>query len=262
MRDRLEKIAVEATKYLREMSGEEGLDRVIGTHDNDTTKVVDKLAEDFILEKLNETGYSVAYVTEESGTIEKKGAEFVAVIDPLDGSTNYLNGITWASVSIALFSRSGAPVAGVIGEIFSGKTYSYDSSGTYVNGLRIEQFPLPKQRIVLPYFDKTGLNQTSLILSWIEGSYKTRNLGAASLDMILVCTGRAYLFVDLRNKLRNVDIASSLSFCERLGIHPFNLDGERITIDLQRVSVIKNVLVTPDSSLSQKILKMWKALSS
>lgn len=262
MRNILEKISAEATKYLREMSGREGIDRVLGTHGDDTTKVIDKLAEDFVLEKLNETGISMTYVTEETGTIRREGSEYVAVIDPLDGSTNFLNGITWAAVSISVYSSQGTPVAGIVGEIFSGKTYSYDETGAYINGKRVESVPSPKQRIVLPYFDRTKLREITQVLSSIEGNYKTRNLGAASLDMLLVCTGRAYLFLDVRNKLRNVDIASSLNFCEKVSIPPFNLEGDRISIDLNRVSVIKNVLVTPDSSLSQRILSTWKALPS
>ncbi|WP_248547352.1 inositol monophosphatase family protein [Metallosphaera sedula] len=262
MRTVLERISAEATKYLREMSGREGIDRVLGTHGDDTTKVIDKLAEDFILEKLNETGLLITYVTEETGTIRKEGSEYVAVIDPLDGSTNFLNGITWAAVSISVYSSKGAPVAGIVGEIFSGKTYSYDETGAYINGERVEKVSTPKQRIVLPYFDRSRLREITQVLSAIEGNYKTRNLGAASLDMLLVCTGRAYLFVDVRNKLRNVDIASSLNFCEKVNISPFSLEGERIRIDLEKVSVVKNVLVTPDSSLSQRILSAWKALPS
>ncbi|WP_054837116.1 inositol monophosphatase family protein [Metallosphaera hakonensis] len=262
MRSILEKISEEATKYLRELSGREGLDRVLGTHGDDTTKVIDRLAEDFILERLNSTGYKINYITEETGTIDKEGAEYVAVIDPLDGSTNFLNGITWASISIALFSSTGSPIAGIVGEIFTGKTYSYDETGAYVNGVKLQVLPTPKQRIVLPYFDKNRLREISQILSSIDGGYKMRNLGAASLDMLLVCTGRAYLFIDVRNKLRNVDIASSMNFCEKMNVHPFSLEGSKLNIDLKKVSVIKDVLVTADLSLSQRILSAWKASPS
>lgn len=172
MRTVLERISAEATKYLREMSGREGIDRVLGTHGDDTTKVIDKLAEDFILEKLNETGLLITYVTEETGTIRKEGSEYVAVIDPLDGSTNFLNGITWAAVSISVYSSKGAPVAGIVGEIFSGKTYSYDETGAYINGERVEKVSTPKQRIVLPYFDRSRLREITQVLSAIEGTIK------------------------------------------------------------------------------------------
>jgi Archaeal fructose-1,6-bisphosphatase and related enzymes of inositol monophosphatase family len=87
MRELLEKITKETSAYLRELSGREGLDKVIGTHGDDTTKVVDRLAEDFILENLRKEDLRITVVTEETGFIGRSGSEYVAVIDPLDGST-------------------------------------------------------------------------------------------------------------------------------------------------------------------------------
>ncbi|MFP3204481.1 MAG: inositol monophosphatase family protein [Metallosphaera yellowstonensis] len=262
MRELLEKITKETSAYLRELSGREGLDKVIGTHGDDTTKVVDRLAEDFILENLRKEDLRITVVTEETGFIGRSGSEYVAVIDPLDGSTNYLNGITWAGVSIALFKRDGSPVAGAVSEIFSGRTYSYDQERAYVDGRIFTGISNPQTRIVLSYFDRSRLREAMGILSAIEGGYKTRNLGSASLDMLLTCTGRAYLFFDIRNKLRNVDIASSSNFCKKVSINPMSLEGKSIDINLEGVTTIKSVVVSPDSSLLRRIFSGLRALPS
>ncbi|QKR00530.1 D-fructose 1,6-bisphosphatase [Metallosphaera tengchongensis] len=262
MREEIEKVTREAAAYLNELNGKEGLDKVLKVKENDTTKVIDKMAEDFILDRINNLGYSMSFVTEEGGFIGKEGTEYVAVIDPLDGSTNYLNGITWASVSIAIYTRAGRPVAGSVGEIFSNRVYSYDERNAYVNGVKFSPTFPPKQRIVLAYFEKGKLEKVIPVLTKIKGGYKSRNLGSASLDVLLVCTGRAYLFIDVRNKLRNVDVASSLNFCERVNVNPVQLEGGKVDINLKEVSVIKSLLVTSDPSLSQQILSEWKALSS
>lgn len=256
MLDFLNKLGEEATKYLLELNDKKGIDEIIGYHQGDTTRKVDKLSEDYIIDLLNHSGYSFSVISEESGANLREDAEYLAIIDPLDGSTNYINGIPWSSVSIAVFKRVDRNLyqdySGVIAEVFEKKIYSYDTTAAYVNKVRIEK-RASKSNIVLAYFNKNQLNIVAKIFSKLN-NFKVRNLGAASLDIILVCTGRAYLYFDIREKLRNVDVAAATGFCNKLGISPVNLRGEKIEINFKEVSIVPQVVVTSDEKLLKDII--------
>lgn len=256
MLDFLNKVGEEATKYLLELHDKKGIDEIIGYHQGDTTRKVDKLSEDYILDLLSHSGYSFSFISEESGASIKDDAEYLAIIDPLDGSTNYIFGIPWSSISIAVFKKidknTYQEYAGVVADIFLKNIYSYDTNYAYVNKIKFEGKRNVKSNVVLAYFNKSQLELAAKIFSKLN-SFKMRNLGSASLDMILVCTGRAYLYFDIRGKLRNVDVAASTGFCSKLGIHPVNLRGEKIEISLKDVSLVPQVIVTSDEKLLREI---------
>ncbi|AWR96629.1 D-fructose 1,6-bisphosphatase [Acidianus sulfidivorans JP7] len=256
MLDFLNKVGEEATKYLLELHDKKGIDEIIGYHQGDTTRRVDKLSEEYIFDMLNHSDYSFSFISEESGAIIKENSDFIAVIDPLDGSTNYIYGIPWSSVSIAVFKKKEKNTyeqyAGVVAEVFHKNIYSYDESSSYINKKKIEK-KTPLNKIVLPYYNKNQLELVGKIFSALT-NFKIRNLGSSSLDMILVCTGRAYLFFDIREKLRNVDIAASSSFCEKLGIKAVDLKGNKINISLKEVNVVPQVIVTSDEKFLKSII--------
>ena len=72
---------------------------------NNLVSYVDKTAEEFIVKKLREILPEAGYITEE-GTAFSTGEKFKWIIDPLDGTTNYIHGISPHSVSFALISES------------------------------------------------------------------------------------------------------------------------------------------------------------
>ncbi|ARM75108.1 inositol monophosphatase family protein [Acidianus manzaensis] len=256
MLDFLNKVGEEASKYLFEIHDKKGIDEILGYHQGDTTRKADKLSEDYIFDLLSHSGYSFSFISEESEPKIKENSEYIAVIDPLDGSTNYITGIPWSSVSIAVFKKNNErkeyeQYAGVVAEVFGKNIYSYDHTGSYINKKKIER-KNPINNIVLPYYNKTQLDIVGKIFSKLT-NFKIRNLGSSSLDMILVCTGRAYLYFDIREKLRNVDIAASSGFCRELGIEPIDLRGNKIKISLKEVSVVPEVIVTSDEKFLKSI---------
>lgn len=248
----LRKIGEEATKYLRELHENKGIDEIIGYHQGDTTRRVDKFSEQYIFDLLDHSGYKFSFVSEESGSIFRENYEYIAIIDPLDGSTNYITGIPWSSVSIAIYKKieeeKFLPYAGIVAEVFGNNIYSYDENGAYINSVKVDKRK-PTDKIVLPYYNKDKINEAYSIISKVGNGIKIRTLGSASLDMILVCTGRAYLYFDIRGKLRNVDIASSKGFCEKLGIRSLDLKGREVTFSLKYVDVVPEIIVTSDSEL-------------
>ncbi|BCU68242.1 extragenic suppressor protein suhB [Sulfolobales archaeon HS-7] len=239
-----ERITELASDYLKELTDKEGMDQVVGYHDKDVSRKVDRLSEQFIIDNLNSTGFKFKIITEESGTHVNSEYEYVAVIDPLDGSTNYLSGIPWSSVSLAIFSKEGDSVAGSVKSVFTSDVFSYDEHIAYVNKTEFKGSAHEAKKVILAYFDYKTAEKAKELLSKFRG-FKFRSLGCSSLDMIYTCLGRTYLFLDLRGTIRNVDVASSSNFCKRLGYEIYDLTGRDIDIDLNSVKEIdKGVIVS------------------
>lgn len=256
MREFLVKVAKEITSFLYEEKDKQGIDRIIGKHENDVTRVIDKKSEELIFDRLSNSGYKFMFVSEESGVVSKGDYEYIAVIDPLDGSTNYLSGIPWSSVSIAVYSKNDKGLLssefGVIGNVFTNKIYSYDTKYAYVNENPIYDKPKPPDKLILlSYFSRSKLPFIKNFLDSINTEYKIRSLGSASLDMILVCTGKATMYFDVRGKLRNVDVAASSNFCKRLGITSVNLKLEELKIGINNVEHIPEIVTSIDQNLLQ-----------
>lgn len=251
VREELEKIGKEATKYLRELRENPSSTQIIGYHNGDTTRVADKRSEDYIFELLKTTGHNFLFVSEESGAVKtSENYDYIAIIDPLDGSSNYVAGIPWSSVSIALYDKNTQSFLdsslGVVAEVFGNNIYSYDLNGAYKNGQLVEKSNKKPANIAIIYYEREQINKISQILAKL-GKIKIRSLGSASLDMIKVCLGDAIFFADLRKKLRNVDIAASSSFCKRLSMIPLDERGRPIENSLTTVSEFSEVyLSTPD----------------
>lgn len=72
---------------------------------NDFVSEVDKAAEDAIIDELKYTFPDHSILGEENGEIAGKDKRFVWILDPLDGTTNYLHGFPQYAVSIALYEN-------------------------------------------------------------------------------------------------------------------------------------------------------------
>ena len=103
---------------------------------NDFVSYVDKTAEKRIVEKLAFLLPEAGFIAEE-GTSSKKGEIYNWVIDPLDGTTNFIHGVPCFAISIALM-RKEELVLGVIYEInFAECFYAWEGSKAYLNGKEI-----------------------------------------------------------------------------------------------------------------------------
>ena len=165
--------------------------------DNDFVTKVDKEAEQAIIAKIKQSYPDHTFVGEESGLTEGND-DFKWIIDPLDGTTNFLNGIPHFCVSIALQYKGKLDQAVVFdplrGELFTASR----GQGAQLNGFRIRvsqhkelantvlatAFPFKKK-------DKEVLNKAMLQFSNIfTDSGDVRRSGSAALDMAYVAAGR------------------------------------------------------------------------
>jgi myo-inositol-1(or 4)-monophosphatase len=162
---------------------------------NDFVSYVDKGAEKLLVERLSAILPEAGFITEE-GTSSKAGVRYCWVIDPLDGTTNFLHGFYPYAVSIGLMDRDEI-VAGVVFEIGNSETFTaWQGGGTWLNGkpVHISEVSTLADSLIatgLPYSDFHRLEAYMESLTDLcRTSQGIRRLGSAATDLAYVACGR------------------------------------------------------------------------
>ncbi len=161
---------------------------------NDFVSEVDRMAEATIINRLAKAYPDHGFLGEETGL--KKGNEFQWIIDPLDGTTNFLRGIPHYAVSIGLKNGDRMEQAVIYDPVKDELFTASAGSGAMLNDRRIR---VSKQKSLdgallgtgIPFKEGQNIEQfiTSLE-SFIPGSAGIRRAGSAALDMAYVAAGR------------------------------------------------------------------------
>ena len=205
---------------------------------NDFVSYVDKGAEEMLVRSLGHIYPEAGFLTEE-GTSSKNCGRYCWVIDPLDGTTNFLHGIHPFAISIALMEDN-EPVAGVVYEA-SGKEvfYSWKGGGAWLNGEPVKVSAANRLADSLiatgfPYYDFGKLDKFMNSLShFCKTTHGIRRLGSASVDMAYVACGRFEAFYEYG--LHPWDIAAGILLVREAGgkVSDFsgnekNLNGDEV----------------------------------
>ncbi len=157
----------------------------------------DHRAESIIYEELSRARHGYCFLMEERGLVEGPDKTHTWIIDPLDGTTNFLHGIPLFAVSIAL-ERDGELVAGLIYNPASGDLYTAErGKGAFLNDnrrLRVAGRPDLDNAVIvtgIPHRGKPGHEQHLRELSAImRDSAGLRRTGSACMDLAWVAQGR------------------------------------------------------------------------
>ena len=130
------KIAAEAGNYIRGRVKKISLNAIEVKGRHNFVTEVDKAAEVMIINELKGLVQEAGFIAEE-GTSQSRGEDYNWVVDPLDGTTNFIHGAPPVAVSIALLEK-GTPVLGVVYEIWMKEAfYAWKGSAAYLNGNKI-----------------------------------------------------------------------------------------------------------------------------
>jgi myo-inositol-1(or 4)-monophosphatase len=156
---------------------------------------VDKAAEKLLVSKLSEIIPEAGFIAEE-GTSVKVGERYNWIIDPLDGTTNFMHALPPFAVSIALQDNKKL-VLGVIYEMGLKECfYAWTGSKAFMNGSVIKVTNIDKVNDSLiatgfPYTNYGLLNEFMSSLSYfMENSHGLRRLGSAATDIAYTACGR------------------------------------------------------------------------
>ena len=156
---------------------------------------VDKAAEEQLVEKLQKLIPEAGFIVEEN-TIDKQGHEYQWVVDPLDGTTNFIHGVPVFSVSIALMHYDEV-LLGVVYEINHDECFwAVKGGGSFLNDepVKVSKAPTVHESLLatgFPYYDYSRLNQYMELFTWcLRNSHGVRRLGSAAVDLAYVACGR------------------------------------------------------------------------
>ncbi len=177
----------------------------------------DKKSEKTIIQELLKSKKKYSFLTEESGKITSSDTNNIWIIDPIDGTTNYLHGIPHFAISIALKSNNEI-IAGVVfdpikNEIF----YAEKNNGAYFNNQRIR---VSKKKKVEHCLFATGGRKE------VKNSLNIRKSGSAALDMAYVAAGRYDGY--FQNNLHLWDIAAGIILIKEAGGKINKIDSSQI----------------------------------
>lgn len=194
-------IARNAGQYIHSRLGKHNFDNLKSKGKHNFVTEVDKSAEKQIVEALQQIIPGSGFIAEE-GTSNKKGDRFNWIIDPLDGTTNFIHDTPPVAVSIALMENNEI-VTGVVYEIFLKECfYAWKNSPAFLNGKEIHVSSAKKVSDSLiatgfPYHNFDRLKPFMLSLEYFfNNSHGVRRLGSAATDLAYVACGRYEAFYE------------------------------------------------------------------
>lgn len=181
---------------------------------------VDKTAEASIVAALKKLIPGSGFITEE-GTATSDREKYKWIIDPLDGTTNYLHGITPYSVSIGLMENE-TLIMGVVYEIGASEMfYAWKNSPAYLNGMEIRVSETAEMADTLiatgfPYYDFAKTEKYIDALRYLmQHTRGIRRLGSAAVDLSYVAAGRFNAFFE--HALHAWDVAAGAFILQQAG---------------------------------------------
>ena len=186
----------------------------------------DKNVEKILIEELSKSKKNYSFLSEEIGTILNKDKENVWIIDPIDGTTNFLHGIPHFAISIALQSKEEIISGLIFDPIKDEMFFAEKNKGAYLNNFRLR------------VSNKNSIEDC--LFSSNHQGFKFSNLnmrcsGCASLDLAYVASGRMDGF--FHNGINLWDVAAGKIIIEEAGGFVNNISKyEKNNIDIRASS--------------------------
>jgi myo-inositol-1(or 4)-monophosphatase len=195
----------------------------------------DLKAEKIIIEELKKARPNYSFISEENGIEDNKDKDNTWIIDPIDGTTNFLHGIPHFAISIALKSKNEIVSGLIFDPIKDEMFYAEKNSGSFFNNHRIR------------VSKKNDLNECLFAVGGKiskELDLQYRRSGSAALDIAYVAAGRYDGY--FQHELNLWDIAAGIILVKEAG-------GIINDIDLSQTKNLDVTATTPD--IQQKMLE-------
>jgi myo-inositol-1(or 4)-monophosphatase len=216
----------------------------------------DKKAEEMLYEDLSKARPGYGFIGEEGGKREGSDKSHTWIVDPLDGTTNFLHGIPQFAISIAL-QRDDTVIAGVIYNPANDELYIAErGKGAFLNDqrLRVAARRQLNESVIACGLPHIGRGDHQLFLREIAALQTKvaglRRFGAASLDLAFVAAGRFDAYWE--RDLQAWDIAAGLIMVREAGGTISGIDGKDDALTTGHV-------VCGNEVIHRELLKVLKA---
>lgn len=214
------KVTEAAAIFIRSQAGKVTAEKIEIKSRNSLVSYVDKEAERILVEGLGKILPDAGFITEEE-TVAQKTSIYTWVIDPLDGTTNFLQQIPIYSVSIGLL-HDDQLILGVISDVEQGETfYAWKGGGAWCNGKPIHVSGRTEimDSVVatgFPYASGDVLPQLTAVFDYfLKNARGIRRLGSAAIDLAYVACGRFDVYYE--TTLNPWDIAGGIIIVQEAG---------------------------------------------
>ena len=198
----------------------------------------DRHVEKILIEELSNTKKNYSFITEETGTIKNKDKENIWIIDPIDGTTNFLHGIPHFAICIAHQSKNEILSGLIFDPIKDEMFFAEKDKGAFLNNQRLRVSKKNKLDECLFSSNHEGVKFSNLNM---------RYGGCAALDLAYVASGRLDGF--FHNKINLWDIASGTIMVKEAG---------GIVNDINKFDINKIDIRASSAAINDKMLENLK----
>jgi len=201
----------------------------------------DTKAEKIIIDELTRSRKNYSILSEESGSKENKDIDNVWIIDPIDGTINFLHGVPHFAISIALKSNNEIVSGLIYDPIKDEMFYAEKNNGAYFNNKRIR---VSKRKKMEDCLFASGEIDNKNIKQKINSKLSIRKSGSAALDMAYVASGRYDGY--FQKNLNLWDVAAGIIIVKEAG-------GQVNDLNLKQNNNID--ITASSSSINEQLLK-------
>lgn len=213
-------IVLQTGAFIRQQLGQVNTQDIEEKDLNSLVSYVDKTAEQQLVQGLSKLLPDATFFTEEE-TVARQDSPLQWIIDPLDGTTNFLYQLPIFSVSVAL-QQEGELVLGIVYEVNQDECfYAWKDGGAYMNGkpIRVSNKKTLSETLLatgFPYYDYDRMTPYLKVLeTFMRKTRGIRRLGSAAVDMVYVACGRFDFFFEY--SLNAWDIAGGIVIVKEAG---------------------------------------------
>ena len=222
----------------------------------DFVSTADQRTERLLVQELSKARPGYRFLVEETGVIEGPDKTHRFIIDPLDGTTNFLHGLPHFAISLAL-EREGQLVSAVVYNPITDEMFTAEKShGAYLNDkrLRVAARSSLKESLIatgMPFHGREGherfLEDVAPIMAATSG---VRRFGSAALDLAWVAAGRFDAFWE--RGLAPWDLAAGILLVREAGGMVSDLSGREGALETGDILVA-------NEKLHPQLLKLFRA---
>ena len=211
--------------------------------------------EKILIEELQKARPNYSILSEESGQV-KNGNEFRWIIDPIDGTANFLHGIPHFAISIGL-ERNKEIICGIVFDPIKDEMFIAEKgNGSYLNNQRMRVSARSKLKDCIIFTGGPRQNSKDKELSLVEYKNFTsivqtpiRKMGSASLDMAYVAAGRCDGF--WQRNLNYWDYAAGIILVKEAGGFVTDFEGNNKYIE-------NETILATNSKINEEMIKVLK----
>ena len=236
-----EKAARKAGKILTRDFGEIENLQIHSKSIGDFVTNADLKVEKNLLETLKYYYPDYTYISEEAGEI--KGDENIIIIDPIDGTSNFIHGIPHVSIVIAKISNDEITDGIIYNPILNEFFWSSKGKGAWCNNkrLRVSNRSILSDCLIgtgLPFGKRTYNNYLTEIDQILKSTAGIRRLGSAALDLAYVAAGKLDGFWE--KDINLWDISSGVLMVKEAGGKTSRINGENWSIKSREILASNN----------------------